>query len=167
MITVKAPAPDASPADPQQGLRALIRSSEIGIVVLASLIGILAGLVVVAMSMATQLMHELVFGIASGQRLSVVTDIPSWRAVAGPVAGGLVVGGTATSSFNTTKAGWTVGGGVEGVISGNWTAKIEYLYLDLGTINSTYPGVAPFAPASLSSHVTDNLLRVGLNYHFH
>ncbi|WP_298922861.1 chloride channel protein, partial [uncultured Bosea sp.] len=92
MITVKAPAPDASPADTQQGLRAFIRSSEIGIVVLASAIGVLAGIVVVAMSVATQFMHELVFGIDSGQRLSVVTGIPPLRAIAGPVLGGLAVG---------------------------------------------------------------------------
>jgi opacity protein-like surface antigen len=29
------------------------------------------------------------------------------------------------------RAGWTIGVGVEGVISGNWTAKVEYLYIDL------------------------------------
>jgi len=92
LITVKAPAPDASPADTQQGLRAFIRSSEIGIVVLASAIGGMAGIVVVAMSVATQFMHELVFGIDSGQRLSVVTGIPPLRAIAGPVLGGLAVG---------------------------------------------------------------------------
>ena len=38
---------------------------------------------------------------------------------------------TIVSSHNT-KAGWTVGGGVEGRLIGNWTAKVEYLYLDLG-----------------------------------
>ena len=31
-----------------------------------------------------------------------------------------------------TNAGWTVGVGIEGVIAGNWTAKVEYLYVDLG-----------------------------------
>jgi hypothetical protein len=38
---------------------------------------------------------------------------------------------TIVSSHNT-KAGWTLGGGLEGRLGGNWTAKIEYLYLDLG-----------------------------------
>ena len=32
----------------------------------------------------------------------------------------------------TTKTGWTVGGGVEFAIAGPWTAKVEYLYVDLG-----------------------------------
>ena len=80
-------------------------------------------------------------------------------------------GGTATAALssgsNTTRAGWTIGGGVEGVISGNWTAKIEYLYMDFGTFNSASTGLGIFAPVNLSSHVTDNVVRVGLNYHFH
>src|SRR5262249_37617090 len=36
---------------------------------------------------------------------------------------------TIVSSHNT-KAGLVVGGGIEGRLAGNWTAKIEYLYLD-------------------------------------
>jgi outer membrane immunogenic protein len=84
------------------------------------------------------------------------------------VAGGPFPGGVLANSFNTTRAGWTVGGGVEGVVSGNWTAKLEYLYMDYGTINNTWAGVAPlFSPIGLSTHVTDNVVRVGLNYHFH
>ncbi len=84
------------------------------------------------------------------------------------VAGGPFAGGAIANSFSTTRAGWTAGGGVEGVISGNWTAKLEYLYMDYGRINNTFAGVAPlFSPINLSTHVTDNVVRVGLNYHFH
>ena len=39
--------------------------------------------------------------------------------------------------------------------------------MDFGTFNNTYTGVAPFTPVFVSTHVTDNILRVGLNYHFH
>jgi hypothetical protein len=35
-----------------------------------------------------------------------------------------------------------------------------------GTINNTFAGVVPFAPINLSTHVTDNLVRAGVNYHF-
>jgi len=71
---------------------------------------------------------------------------------------------------NTTRGGWTIGGGLEGVLWENWTGKIEYLYIDLGTISGSFitPVVAPsgnFVAASFSSHITDNVLRVGLNYH--
>jgi outer membrane immunogenic protein len=74
-------------------------------------------------------------------------------------------------SSSSTRVGWTVGAGVEGVISGNWTAKLEYLYIDLGNVSGSFvtPVVAPsgnFVTASYSSHVTDNVLRVGLNYRF-
>lgn len=76
---------------------------------------------------------------------------------------------SASSSSQSTRAGWTVGAGVEGVVSGNWTAKIEYLYVDLGTVSGSFvtPIVAPggvFVTSRYSSHITDNILRVGVNY---
>jgi outer membrane immunogenic protein len=73
---------------------------------------------------------------------------------------------TIVSSHNT-KAGYAVGGGLEGRVVGNWTAKIEYLYLDLGTL-TTIPATAPGATtaAAFTSRITDNLLRVGVNYKF-
>ena len=73
---------------------------------------------------------------------------------------------TIVSSHNT-KAGWTVGGGIEGRLAGNWTAKLEYLYLDLGTV-STVPTPAANATVAtaFSSRVTDNIVRAGINYKF-
>ena len=59
----------------------------------------------------------------------------------------LVPVSTAFSQSNT-KAGWTVGGGIEGRLSANWTGKIEYLYMDLGTVSGT---VIPLAAAPLAS----------------
>ncbi len=75
-------------------------------------------------------------------------------------------------SKSTTNAGWTAGGGVEGVVSNSpaWTWKVEYLYLDLGSVSGTgFEASADFGPLpyTWSSKVTDNILRVGLNYHFH
>ena len=68
-------------------------------------------------------------------------------------------------SDKDTNAGWTVGAGIEHRIAGNWTAKLEYLYLDLGTFNYTvaFPA-APTVGARISSDVTDHIVRVGLNY---
>jgi outer membrane immunogenic protein len=68
-------------------------------------------------------------------------------------------------SNNQTLWGWVVGGGVEAVLSGRWTAKLEYLYLDLGTqsINTVDIDGAPF---SVNNAVHDQILRVGVNYHF-
>jgi outer membrane immunogenic protein len=73
---------------------------------------------------------------------------------------------TIVSSHNT-QAGWTVGGGIEGRLLGNWTAKIEYLYLDLGTITTIpAPAVNSTTATAFNSRITDNLLRVGVNYKF-
>src|SRR5262249_21592290 len=38
---------------------------------------------------------------------------------------------------HTTKAGWALGAGAEVRLGGNWTGKIEYLYLDFGTVSTT------------------------------
>jgi CIC family chloride channel protein len=103
VITVKATETPAGTGDAPQGWRALVRSSEIGIVVLASLVGIIAGLVVLAMSFTTQLLHELIFGLAHGQRLSITTTIPAWRAIAGPVLGGLAIGCASWLFFRRRK----------------------------------------------------------------
>src|SRR6266550_1919454 len=94
------------------------------------------------------------------------------------VTGGLAYGEVTTSetlnvngavvAFSTdrTKVGWTVGGGVEAALWGNWTGKLEYLYIDLGTVNNTLIGIAPITPVATSSRVTDQIVRVGLNYRF-
>jgi opacity protein-like surface antigen len=73
---------------------------------------------------------------------------------------------TIVSSHNT-QAGWAVGGGLEGRLAGNWTAKIEYLYLDLGTV-TTIPPPAPGVTTAVAfnSRITENILRVGVNYKF-
>ena len=73
---------------------------------------------------------------------------------------------SALAGSSTTQAGWTIGAGIEGAISGNWSAKLEYLYVDLGTVSNTFAGVGPYAPLATSSHVTDNILRAGINYKF-
>jgi outer membrane immunogenic protein len=81
-------------------------------------------------------------------------------------AGVPVVAGGSTSS---TKFGWTVGAGIEAMFSPNWSAKIEYLYMDLGSIsNSVVLPTAGGFPlgANVTSRVTDNIIRAGINYHF-
>jgi outer membrane immunogenic protein len=76
-----------------------------------------------------------------------------------------VVGvGSATSTFKDLKAGWTAGAGIEGAFGGGWSAKLEYLYVDLGKTELTVatPGLGTFATET--RRTTDNIVRVGLNY---
>jgi outer membrane immunogenic protein len=80
------------------------------------------------------------------------------------VTGGAAFGDIKTSlagfsDQTTTKTGWTAGGGLEAAITGPWTAKVEYLYVDLGRGGSI--GL-PAADASFKS----NIVRAGLNYRF-
>jgi outer membrane immunogenic protein len=66
------------------------------------------------------------------------------------------------ASQTDTRAGWTAGGGVEFALTGPWTAKVEYLYVDLGneTCNAANCGIAT------SVDFTSNIVRAGLNYRF-
>ena len=61
-----------------------------------------------------------------------------------------------------TNVGWTVGVGLEGAIANNWTAKVEYLYVDLG--DTTCAAIA--CSAATNVDLTLNVLRAGLNYRF-
>jgi outer membrane immunogenic protein len=81
------------------------------------------------------------------------------------------------ASFSSNRTGWTLGAGVETMIAGGWSAKLEYLYVDLGEISNTLPiAINPaFGPgfttggvasATNTSRVIDNIVRVGLNYRF-
>jgi outer membrane immunogenic protein len=69
---------------------------------------------------------------------------------------------TAVSSAEN-KFGFVVGAGVEAALGGNWTGKIEYLYMDLGstTTSGLIPGPITF---TASSTIHDNIIRGGLNY---
>jgi len=70
-------------------------------------------------------------------------------------------------SGSKTKVGWTLGAGVEGALldTRNWTWKLEYLYVDLGSLSGS--GVVPiFGTYNWNAKFTDNIVRVGLNYRF-
>src|SRR5690348_5491002 len=74
-------------------LRAIVRAREVSIVVLAAIVGVLAGLVVVAMGVAVNFMHSRFFGLPSGERLSAIAAITPLHALI-PAAGGIILGFT-------------------------------------------------------------------------
>jgi len=84
------------------------------------------------------------------------------------VTGGLAAGdiraaapGFAGDSAN--RAGWTAGGGLEVALPGHWSAKAEYLHIDLGRFNCGLDcGTNP--TDNVAMH--DDVVRAGLNYHF-
>ncbi|MDR2220432.1 MAG: porin family protein [Methylobacillus sp.] len=136
-----------------------------------------------------------------GSRYSVSTDIdwlstarlragflpkPNWLIYA---TGGLAVGevknkamarlggGNAAiyaNSSSETRTGWTLGAGTEWKFASQWSAKLEYLYFDLGDdkltanrVNSPAGGDPdPDRRVRTRYDLDGHILRVGVNYHF-
>jgi outer membrane immunogenic protein len=62
----------------------------------------------------------------------------------------------------TTRTGWTAGAGLEYAFTRNWSAKLEYLYVDLGTADlACTPGCGTGAHP-----FNENIVRGGVNFHF-
>ncbi len=78
--------------------------------------------------------------------------------------------------FSGTRTGWTAGGGLEWMFAPNWSAKVEYLYYDLGHLSTVLgltqinlaAGGVPWGSAIVQSttRFNGNIVRAGVNYHF-
>ena len=85
------------------------------------------------------------------------------------ITGGLALGNMKASQpgftgGEDTNAGWTAGGGLEFIIAGNWTAKAEYLYVDLGKFNCGLACGNGANPDNVS--FSTHLVRGGVNFRF-
>jgi outer membrane immunogenic protein len=76
--------------------------------------------------------------------------------------GGLAFGDLRANSFALTEShaslGWVAGGGVEVAFNPRWSAKAEWLYLQLSDETFTVTGT--------SNGFGGDVLRLGVNYHF-
>jgi outer membrane immunogenic protein len=96
---------------------------------------------------------------------------------AGVAFGKVSVQGSVTDSFINTgasfvfgdsqiKTGYAVGAGIEGVLpnSTDFTWKVEYLYIDLGSLGGG--GIEPISGSAYNwnTKFIDNIIRVGINY---
>ena len=123
------------------------------------------------------------FGTIRGRAGILVTPTILLYGTGGLAYGEIETGGSITGTningapvgvlfpgVSSTQVGWTAGAGIEGRISGNWTLKLEYLYMDLGSVGSgpLSTGIASgrvlSVGSSYSAHFTDNMVRVGFNY---
>jgi len=85
------------------------------------------------------------------------------------VTGGVAFGDVRASApgfgqFGQDRTGWTLGGGLEAALAVNWTARVEYLYVDLGNFNCGLNCGGFSTTDNVSFHA--NILRAGLNYRF-
>jgi outer membrane immunogenic protein len=65
--------------------------------------------------------------------------------------------------------GWTAGAGMEWMFARNWSAKAEYLYVDLGkhaATGVTLPNAIPPGSYTASADFREHIARFGVNYKF-
>jgi outer membrane immunogenic protein len=109
-------------------------------------------------------------GFAYGGVNSNVALVGAEAPPAGPNNGVWATAG----AFSNTRTGWTAGGGAEWMFWPNWSAKVEYLYYDLGRVNYAVAPITQVFPAapywthfpSANTRFNGNIVRAGLNYHF-
>jgi outer membrane immunogenic protein len=71
--------------------------------------------------------------------------------------------GTATASL--TRTGWMVGAGLEWGFAPNWSAKIEYNFMDFGSDSITFSDAfGPLATLDIDQQV--HVVKGGINYRF-
>jgi len=88
----------------------------------------------------------LFYGTAGGAIVNVQTTLPP-----------------STVFDSTTKFGWTAGAGIEAAITPNWTAKVEYLFVDASNATCAVNcGTASGATVKF----TENVVRAGINFKF-
>jgi outer membrane immunogenic protein len=75
--------------------------------------------------------------------------------------------GTAVGDCGSGQAnGWAAGGGIEYAFARAWSAKIEYLRVDLGKVVYSNAAGSGCAGINCSADAKFNVVRVGLNYRF-
>lgn len=100
-------------------------------------------------------------GAAFGEWLPFITGGLAYAKLhgsEGPLAG---VGGSGSSWV----AGYTVGGGAEVKLASQWSAKFEYLFVDLS--NHSWTNSLPFGVSARENlEVTAHVMRIAIHYHF-
>lgn len=100
-------------------------------------------------------------GLSSGPTFSYITGGAAWVNFEDSIQNGTSLQ-KATSS--KTRSGYAIGGGTETMLGGNWTAKAEYLFVDVGSGDLlTNPGNG--AVIEVDKH-RSQLMKFGLNYMF-
>jgi outer membrane immunogenic protein len=85
------------------------------------------------------------------------------------VQGAIVVNpGQVLFEGDKTRWGWMVGAGVEYGIASNWSAKLEYNYMDFGDKTISFAALPPLPPATITAKIDQHLhvVKFGINYRF-
>ncbi|MGH6811695.1 MAG: outer membrane protein [Methylocella sp.] len=101
-------------------------------------------------------------------RLGVAFDRALLYATGGAEFAGFNTSETGFPGFDqnsTTRTGWTVGGGIEYAVTGNWSIRAEYRYADFGHFADATPNTFGFG-SFVNRHETENAVRAGFSYKF-
>jgi outer membrane immunogenic protein len=82
-----------------------------------------------------------------------------------------ITGTSESASETKTKVGWTLGAGAEAALTRNWSIKVEYLYVNLGSVsalgNINHPGSLGYSNAlGVATELTAHIARLGANFRF-
>ncbi len=119
---------------------------------------------------------RLRLGYATGAFLPYITGGFAWAVTTGDLAvtqfaeSDGAEAGTSFADVDETHVGWTIGGGLEVLLDEHWSAKAEYLYIDLDEQDYVFTGKtftgADFSSDSYKSDLGFHSVRFGLNYQF-
>lgn len=99
-------------------------------------------------------------------RMGYAADRTLIYATGGAAFGNVQTGLNPPATFDSAvHAGWAAGAGIEFGFSDNWSAKAEYLFVNLGNASCTTVANCGSA-AGASVALTESLVRGGLNYRF-
>jgi outer membrane immunogenic protein len=102
-----------------------------------------------------------------------IGDIDSCVSATARNPGSGIVTGQFSGCDPSWRAGWTVGAGIEHAFTDRISAKLEYLYFDIGHVGYNVNSATAVPPSGLpavwsaSAGAIGNLIRVGLNYKFY
>ena len=108
-------------------------------------------------------------GIAAGPALFYAKGGAAWESVgySATITGALIPGSPLTATTGSKAvSGWTAGGGIEYGFAPNWSAKVEYDYMDFGTKRYTtnFGGLLGAGVSDIRSNVS--VVKAGINYRF-
>lgn len=101
------------------------------------------------------------FGTARG-RIGYAWDRWLPYITGGAAFGDIEATTAAGRSEDEVQVGWTVGLGIEYAFMGSWSAKLEYLYADLGNLDCS----AATCTTPTEVDFKANIIRAGINYRF-
>ena len=101
-------------------------------------------------------------GTARGRVGYAITDRIMPYVTGGVAVGDIRANPVGFAGVRDTNAGWTIGAGVEAAITQNVTAKLEYLYVDLGNVACS----AASCGVATNVDFTANIVRGGVNFKF-